>query len=149
MLNASAMKSSLFSSNVAWCSRIKHPLARRVSWVVQSGFFFVFFCIFQGGISQRQVSAMEQTRDKVGTIFFSRSTPRAFLVRPALGSRLPQKHKKKKKPKKHAIFENADHLFSWIKVKEPITRARLSVSGDDINRRPQHITHIIIFTLNR
>ena len=59
-------------------------------------FFFVFFCIFQGGISQRQVSAMEQTRDKVGTIFFSRSTPRAFLVRPALGSCSPQKHKKKK-----------------------------------------------------
>ena len=70
------------------------------------------------------------------------SSTRAWLA-------LASKTQEEKKTKKHAIFENADHLFSWIKVKEPVTRARLSVSGDDINRRPQHITHIIIFTLNR
>ena len=59
-------------------------------------FFCFFFCIFQAGRSQRQVSAMEKTSDRVGTIFFSRSTPHAFLVRPALGSCSPEKHKKKK-----------------------------------------------------
>ena len=110
--------------------------------------FSFFFCIFQAGRSQRQVSAMEQTRDRVGTIFFTLHTTRVSSSTRAWLA-LASKTQEEKKTKKHAIFENADHLFSWIKVKEPITRTRLSVSGDDINRRPQHITQIIIFTLNR
>ena len=42
------------------------------------------------------MSVTEQTRDRVGMIFFSCSTPRAFLVRPALGLFSPENHKKKK-----------------------------------------------------
>ena len=59
-------------------------------------FALFFFLIFRASRNKCHVSAIKETRDRVETTFFSRSKPCACLVRSALGSRSPEKHKKKK-----------------------------------------------------
>ena len=65
---------------------------------------------------------MEQKRDRVGTIFLH-STSRACLTRAHL------KNARKKNPSVlHAVFEKANHHYSQIKTKEPVTCARRLIS---------------------
>ena len=143
MQNAYAMKSSLFSRNVAWCLQVKHTLVREISqliWTIYSVLFnfpfqinmttlnnalqnsptsswadititifnlaswagvffefsglllFSFFAPFKQAEVNVRWALWNKHGDREGTIFFSSSTPRACLFRPALGSCSPEKH---------------------------------------------------------